>query len=182
MIKAGLPSYWYADKIWEVFEVEQLTLSNHEKFTYKVVNSESQGCLYFDHTDIEIINEEKQMFDLKKEKWFIYTPTQESSRIAQEWLFAQGLVWQHHRDTKVRYTESLYLKLSPFTAGAFCHTDSIDLKYDQSKEVKLTIKTIVDSVEYPKIETPEQKQLQEVMTKISELQAQAEKLQGLIYK
>lgn len=126
--------------------------------------------------------EKKQMFDIKKDKWFIYTPTPEISKIVQVWLFAQGFVWQHFKDAEVHYTDSRYLKLSPFEDNAFCHTDTIDLKYDKSKEIKLTFKTVVDSVEFPETQTPEQIQLDKVMDRIAELQKQASQLQELINK
>lgn len=181
VIKANLGSYWYADNIGKVYDVEEVQLNNHLNLEYKVIGSELGGTKYFDKDDVEMV-QENSVFNMSKNNWFIYTPTRDSSKITQEWLFSQGFVWQHHKDKTVRYTDSLYLKLSPFTDSAFCHTDSIDLKYDSAKEIKLNIKTIVASVDYPEIETPEQKQLQEVMDKISDLQKQAEILQGMVGK
>jgi len=134
VIKAGLSSYWYADKLGEVFEA---VVNNNGSWDYKEVGSPGVNR-YFDKDDVEIIYEGAAVFDIKKDKWFIYTPTHEISKLVQNWLFDQGFVWQHHEDTSVRYTSSLYLKLSPYTIGAFCHTDSIDLKYDTAKEIKLT--------------------------------------------
>lgn len=122
------------------------------------------------------------MFDLKKDKWFIRTPTPEISKAVQEWLFEQGLVWQHFKDKEIHCTESLFLKLSPFEDDAFCYVSSIDPKYDNSKEVKLTFKTIVDSVEYPETITPEQQQLAQVMQKLDQLRSEAEQLQAIINK
>lgn len=182
VIKANLSSYWYADRIGQEYDVVEIQLDNRNKFEYKVIGSELVGTKYFDKDDVEGIKEDRTMFDIKKDKWFIYTPTPEISKVVQRWLFAQGFVWQHFKDAEIHCTDSRYLKLSPSEDDAFCHTDTIDPKYDKSKEIKLTFKTIVDSVEYPETQTPEQKQLQEVMTKISELQEQAEKLQGLINK
>lgn len=182
VIKAGLSSYWYANRIGQEYDVVEIKLDNHSKLEYKVIGSELVGTKYFDKDDVEIINEEKTMFDIKKDSWFIYTPTHEISKLVQNWLFDQGFVWQHHEDTSVRYTSSLYLKLSPYTTGAFCHTDSIDPKYDTSKEIKLTFKAVVDSVEFPELKTEEQKQLDILMQQITDLQAQAEKLQAIVGK
>lgn len=178
VIKAGLSSYWYADKVGEVFEAVENT---NGSWDFKEVGGPGVSR-YFDKDDVEIINESVTMFDIKKDKWFIYTPTHEISKMVQNWLFDQGFVWQHHEDTSVRYTSSLYLKLSPFTTGAFCHTDSIDLKYDTSKEIKLTFKTVIDSVEFPELKSEEQKQLDILLQQIQELQQQAEKLQGVVGK
>lgn len=177
VIKAGLGSYWYADKLGEVFEV---VVNNNGSWDYKEVGSPGVNR-YFDKDDVEIIKE-VPMFDIKKDKWFIYTPTHEISKLVQNWLFDQGFVWQHHEDTSIRYTSSLYLKLSPYTTGAFCHTDSIDLKHDTAKEIKLTFKTVVDFVEFPETKSEEQKQLDILMQQITDLQKQAEKLQGVVGK
>ncbi len=180
VIKAGLKSYWYADKVGDTFEVESHKEGNGT-WNYKLISENLWGS-YFDKDDVELIIEEKTVFDIKKDKWFIYTPTHEISKLVQNWLFDQGFVWQHHEDTSVRYTSSLYIKLSPYATGAFCHTDSIDPKYDTSKEIKLTFKTVVDSVEFPELKTEEQKQLDILMQQITDLQDQATKLQGLINK
>lgn len=181
VIKANLESYWYAANIGKIYDVEEVKAEKH-KFEYKVVGSELVGTKYFDKDDVEIINEEKVMFDMKKEKWFIRTPTPEISAKVQMWLFDQGFVWQHLKDTAVHITESKFLKLSPFEDDAFCHTDSIDPKYDNSKEIKLTFKTVVDSVEYPETKSAEQIQLDVLQEKIAELTREAEKLQKLVQK
>ena len=123
---------------------------------------------------------EKNMFDMKKDKWFIRTPTPEISEVVQLWLFEQGFKWQHFKDTKIHCTESKFLKLSPFEDDTFCHTDSIDPKYDKSKEIKLTFKTSVASVEYPVVETEAGKELKALEQKIQELTEQASKLRSVI--
>jgi hypothetical protein len=178
VIKATFASYWYADKVGEVFEAVENT---NGSWDYKEVGSPGVNR-YFDKGDVEIINQDVAVFDIKKDRWFICTPTHEISRLVQNWLFDQGFVWQHHEDASVRYTSSLYLKLSPYKRGAFCHTDSIDLKHDTAKEIKLTFKTVIDSVEFPEIESEEQKQLDILVQKIADLQKQAEKLQGIVGK
>ena len=121
------------------------------------------------------------MFDMKKEKWFIRTPTPEISEAVQNWLFEQGLSWQAYGNKEVNYTDTNYLMLSPYEPERFCHTFSIDDKLGQ-KEIKLTFKTIVDSIECPEIKSEEQKQLDILMQQITDLQKQAEKLQGIVGK
>lgn len=59
-IKANLNSYWYADNIGKVYDVEEVQSTNHN-FKYKVIGSELGGTKYFDKNDVEIINEEKAM-------------------------------------------------------------------------------------------------------------------------
>ena len=60
VIKANLGSYWYADNIGKVYDVEEIELANH-KFEYKVIGSELGGTKYFDKDDVEIINEGKEV-------------------------------------------------------------------------------------------------------------------------
>lgn len=179
VIKASGPLYWYKDKIGQEFEVAPFVPD--KQYGYRLVSNEQHGS-YFNKDDVEIIKENVHMFDLKKDKWFIRTPTPEISKAVQEWLFEQGLVWQHFKDKEIHCTESLFLKLSPFEDDAFCYVSSIDPKYDNSKEVKLTFKTIVDSVEYPETITPEQQQLAQVMQKLDQLRSEAEQLQAIINK
>lgn len=180
VIKANLDSYWYADNIGKVYDVEEVQLNNHSNLEYKVIGSELGGTKYFDKDDVEILKQ-NSMFDMKKDRWFIRTPTPEISAAVQEWLFEKGFGWQSDRGQVVQYTDTNYLMLSPYEDGRFCHTSCIDARLKE-KEIKVTIKPAVDSVYYPEIETPEQKQLEEVMDKISDLQKQAEILQGMIGK
>lgn len=177
VIKCSYDTYWYADQVGKSFVV----IKAGDEFGFCWRLKDETVARYFNSDDVEIINEEKEMFDMKKDKWYIHTPTQEISTRVQMWLFDQGFVWQHHKDQSVRYTDSSYLSLSPYKEGAFCHTDTIDPKYDRA-EINLKFKTVVDSVEFPEMKTPEQIQLDIVMQKITELQTQASELQKLVNK
>lgn len=180
VIKATRQTYWYANRLGQEFEVEPSLETNNPHFIYKTIFDDR--TMYFNKNDVEIIQENVQMFDLKKEKWFIRTPTPEISKLVQEWLFEQGLVWQYHKDAIVRNTEYEYLMKSPFDYNAFCFTGCIDLGYDSPKEIKLPFKTIVGSVEFPETITPEQQQLAQVMEKLDQLKNEAEQLQAIINK
>lgn len=155
---------------------------------YKIQECQGSAWVVVNDTQYSVLRfkiyEEKQMFDMKKDKWFIRTPTPEISEIVQRWLFSQGFVWQHFKNTEINCTESKFLKLSPFEDNAFCHTMSINPKYDKSKEVKLSFltTTVIDKVEYPQVKSPAQAELEALQQKIKELETQAQKLQELINK
>lgn len=119
--------------------------------------------------------EEKQMFDMKKDKWFIRTPNPEISEAVQLWLFEQGLQWCGASYTNVAHTNSLVLMWTENNKFVWC--DELDSDY---KEIKLTFKTSVASVEYPIIESQAEKELKALEQKIQELTEQASKLRSAI--
>jgi hypothetical protein len=61
VIKANLGSYWYANNIGKIYDVEEVKLNDNSNLEYKVIGSELSGTKYFDKDDVEIINEGKQM-------------------------------------------------------------------------------------------------------------------------
>lgn len=127
------------------------------------------------------------MFDMKKDKWFIRTPTPEISETVQLWLFEQGIGWQYPVGEKVvHHTNAKILMNSSCEKSCFCLADYIDEKYDgQRKEIALTFKTIVDSVTYPEpevIETESQKQMKVLEEQIQKLIVEKDKLKETIAK
>jgi len=82
-----------------------------------------------------------KQFDIKKDAWWISTPTPEISKIAQEWLFEQGLIWQGFRDTNIHLTDTVALMSSNFTKGEFCWTDRTHI--EERPEITLTYKTVI---------------------------------------
>lgn len=191
VIKANLPTYWYAERVGEVFEVVDVssnTLCPELGFVFKSTDEQTQR--YFDLDDVEIVKEEKQMFDMKKEKWFIRTPTDEVCQAVQLWLFGQGFEWQ-------QYGKQVMFLNDEHTCAIHNHHDYKEqtiwrnpnneweieeLVKSNYKEIKLTFKTIVDSVEYPETKSAEQLQLEVLQGKIAELNREAEKLQKLVQK
>ena len=174
--KAGLSSYWYADKIGKVYDVEEIQLGNH-KFEYKVIGSELGGTKYFDKDDVELISEEKEM-----------QFTKDMLRTGMRVIYNNGQVAIVLKDINVLISKDGFCLLN--------HLDS-DMCYDHQHN-QWSVKAVhegytanSDVLNFSdlgkllwkrEVQTPEQKQLQEVMTKISELQSQAEKLQELINK
>lgn len=125
--------------------------------------------------------EEKNMFDMKKDKWFIRTPTSEISEAVQLWLFEQGLRWagSEEQGKNVQYIDSEAIGFG-YGENGFGHTHVRWWKDNDHKEIKLTFKTSVASVEYPVVETQAEKELKALEQKIQELTEQASKLRSVI--
>lgn len=146
-----------------------ITLANHPStFTFK--------DYYF-----ELYKEEPKVkqFDIKKDAWFISTPTEESSKLAQEWLFDQGLIWQGYEDTNIHLAHTKALMSSNYTKGEFCWSGPVGII--DKPEIILTYKTVIDTITFPVLEEPEseaQKQLKVLKEQIAELSKQAEVLEG----
>lgn len=129
------------------------------------------------------------MFDMKNENWYVAPKSKAEYAAIQEYLFAQGFGW-HSENQSVSYAgqesygettcivhlsdEGNYLGYS-----SECWATNPD---NELKEIKLTFKTIVDSVEYPETQSPAQIELQALQQKIKDLETQANKLQELINK
>lgn len=176
VIKANLSSYWYADRIGKVYDVEEVQLANH-KFEYKVIGSELVGTKYFDKDDVEIIDEEKFMkkSDLKSgmhvelRNGHTYMVLTDGYYGGFCLVLVGAVGWANdvwNEDMTCRESNGLDIMK--------VHTTPIYNVMEISNQRKL----VWERVE----QTPEQKQLQEVMTKISELQDQANKLQELVNK
>ena len=132
----------------------------------------------------------KTAFDLKQDKWFIRTPNEATYNLVYEWLKDQGFHFGESPKFKhlgwERGTEEI--GSWPYCAendGGFRigHVKSKNFHLGLGhKEIKLTFKTVVDSVEYPETVTPEQQQLAQVMQKLDHLKNEAEQLQAIINK
>lgn len=129
------------------------------------------------------LHEENNMFDMKKDKWFIRTPTPEISEAVQLWLFEQGFTWYSfsRRANEIYHTDRKILSKSEGTGREFGFSNICDDFYlHDAKEIKLTFKTSVASVEYPVVETEAEKELKVLEQKIQELTEQASKLRSVI--
>lgn len=165
VIKAGLKSYWYADKIGETFKVR-----GHDGGELVYDFQDIRTGHFFDKNDVEIINEGKVMKSTDKitleftgkQLAKIYALSGKSNGPDECCVFAT--LKQMFDPRQEKYAEMLSVIQR---ADILNYSD-----YGRQWEEFL----------FRAEQTPEQKQLAEVMTKISELQKQAEKLQGLINK
>ena len=158
---------------------KEYTVTGHGQMTsIYVVNDRENNTWYYPNR-FELIKENVHMFDLKKERWFIRTPTPEISKLVQEWLFEQGFEW-YSSGKSVKHLYEPYIGNSRHEQ----HCLVMDLMEPHStrKEIKLTFKTIVDSVEYPETVTPEQQKLASLIAHIEQFKAEAQQLQAIINK
>jgi hypothetical protein len=179
VIKAGLSSYWYADRIGQEYDVVEIKLDNHSKLEYKVIGSELGGTKYFDKDDVEIIKEEKTMkkSDLKS-GMRVLTHSQRLGIVLKD---IGVLAWIGGGYTNLTsYREDLkYLGPSEMYSGMDIHI--VFEGFTQDSDVLNFNETGVllwDRRE----KTPEQIQLDIVIEKIAELQTQASELQNLVNK
>lgn len=149
----------------------------------KVINSAKTlnlgDCWWWDFSRFELLKE-NNMFDLKKDKWFIRTPTPEISKAVQQWLFEQDFTWEAD-GTKIQYTNQRFLTNTQYPNIArdyIMHSSNADNYAEKNgvKEIKLTLKTVVDSVEYPVIETEQEIKIRELKETIEKAQKQIDEI------
>ena len=131
--------------------------------------------------DFEI--EEKQMFNIKTDPWFIRVNSEQEFEVIQDWL-------QENYGEKIRANYGTHMKWLTNTQCdghinsklLVMHGSGDPLETTSRKEIKLTFKTTIDSVEYPVVETEQQikmKQLQQTIDKaareLKELREMGEK-------
>ena len=125
---------------------------------------------FYDWRVEPVTEEPKQMFNIKTDPWFIRVNSKQESKVIQDWLFEQGIMWGHS-PTQHKYTEYTFI-LNVFSEGSISkrllRTNEACEIHPTAKEIKLTFKTTIDSVQYPEMETEQQvkmKQLQETIDK-----------------
>lgn len=108
--------------------------------------------------------QEKEMFDMKKDPWYILTNTPEERIAAQEWLFEQGITWgitnwgakNWHFDYLTNQTSMGGIE------SYIMHGSGTPPPY--AKEIKLTFKTetTVTNVEFPEILSAKQIEIKKI--------------------
>lgn len=167
VIKASLSSYWYADRIGQEYDVVEIQLGGHEKLEYKVVGSELVGTKYFDKDDVEIIEEEKAM--KREDRVNVEITLHEAAWLYAITAKANGTVGYNVYKTLKSLVDPEGEAYDECIAGKF---DLIDYK---------SIKREFEAAIFDR-KSPEQVELDKLMSQISDLQKQAEKLQEVIAK
>lgn len=132
----------------------------------------------------EIVKEKEEMqFDMKKSPWFIRVNNKEEFEAAKEWVDSQGIVWTDWVKDKGFNSEigglcSNLHNLDNYYWLSHEETESSESLYGR-EEIKITFKTIIDSVEYPTIETEQDKKIKELQETIEKAQQQITELKGL---
>ena len=138
---------------------------------------------FYDWRVEPVTEEPKQMFNIKTDPWFIRVNSKQEFEVIQDWL-------QENYGEKIRANYGTHMKWLTNTQYdghinsklLVMHGSGDPLETTSRKEIKLTFKTTIDSVEYPVVETEQQikmKQLQQTIDKaareLKELREMGEK-------
>lgn len=135
---------------------------------YRLVACES----WWDESRFELIKE-KDMFDIKKDAWFIRVNNEQEWSAANDWLeenYGKRIGRSYLYPTSLTNTEvdgDVYYRLM-WTEDRKPH--------ESAKEIKLSYKLVVESAILPETKSQAQKDLEILQEQIAELQKQAEKL------
>lgn len=188
VIKAGLNSYWYADKIGQVFDAIPYESGG---WSHKLVSDESWGS-YFDKDDVEIINEERSMKKSDLKTGMRVTLRDGTTRmvmvgVQHGWCPREGTDAEDFLVNPVQGTWQ-WDRLSRYTEDMKCGTlNSTDWDIMIVEIPKHPFDIFYHNDGFEEIwqrvdKTPEQVELDKLMSQISELQKQAEKLQEVVNK
>lgn len=174
VIGATLGSYWYADKLGQVFDVVDYSNPNQPTFAYHVKDCK-EGNL-FNKNDVEIINEEKVMkkSDLRTGMRVVHGkhPRQEGYAIVVcdlDKIFFKSGGW----NSLQTYNDDL--------TGS-CSSWDITEVYDVPDYSVLNFEVAGELLWRRETKSAEQIQLDVLQEKIVELTREAEKLQKLVQK
>lgn len=130
---------------------------------------------YFDlDCVVKLVKEEKEemQFDMHSHPWYIRVANEQEYNAARDWVKSKGFDFI--------YSDSYYLG-----CAGICHDSKDDDRVyrldeqedvDSHSEIKLTFKTVIDSVTFPEVKTEQQKQIEEPEKTILRAQQQIEEL------
>lgn len=157
-------TYWYADKIGKVFEVEGVSPwlgpYIYENLNQKRIDLKS----YLVEGDIEFVKEEKEemQFDMKKEPWYIRVANEQEFNAACDWVKSKGLDFKYSGNYFKGLTAISNYMASDGSIYEYIHRRDVEDDLSEYKEIKLTFKTVIDSVTFPEVKTEQQKQIEEL--------------------
>jgi hypothetical protein len=151
----------------EVGYVGKVThMSTHRLAVDNMLDAKGGTICYYDA--FELIKEEtKQMFNIKTDPWFIRVNSEQEFKIIQDWLQENyGCCLPLSYSVEFEYlTNTLW---TGQVEDAFIMYGQGDpLGTVSRKEIKLTFKTTVNSVEYPEVNSPQQIQIEALQETIS---------------
>lgn len=134
-----------------------------------------------DPQKLELVEQENKMkFDLKTQPWFIRISRENYDSI-NAWLVENfGKPCHHLNDSSLPYYAFVTNSVGDGATNFHSMVYVSNTADQRAKEIKLNFKTVVDSVEWPEVETEAQKELAKLQKQIEELSAQAEKLKETI--
>lgn len=169
VVSAQRESYWYSEKIGSQYSLKDYT----SQFGWSL---KEDPCRYVREEDIELVEENKMKFDMKVNPWIIYVNSKEQFEVVRDWVKTQGIKFEYSED----WQDGMIAVGAAEMRQACCHRIHPDDRVDGFKEIVLNFKTVVDSVEWPEVETEAQKELAKLQKQIEELQNQANILKETI--
>lgn len=160
---------WY--KVGSEFTIRSNSFIDYEDDTvcYRVEEF-SNNNIWIQGNHFKLVKEEpKQMFNIKTDPWFIRVNSKQEFDAIQDWL-------EENYGEKLRANYGTHMKWLTNTQCDGHINSKLLVMYGSGeplattprKEIKLTFKTTIDSVDYPIVETEQQikmKQLQETIDK-----------------
>jgi hypothetical protein len=120
------------------------------------------------------------MFDITKDKWFIRVANEEQAKAVQEWAFDRGFGWAGQKEFRKDF--AVWDKKSPAIGFGHFGCDSLGQARAQwwidsgHKEIKVSFKTVIDEMEFPKVESAQQIKIRELEATVAEAQRQIQEL------
>jgi len=169
IVKATLSSYWYADRIGDVFTLSSQVGNGNDD--WRVVEDRNG---FLSESDIELVQDEKEPISkfLRDEKWFIRTGSVEKSKLVQEWLFEHGMEWLYGKKLQSGFKDTMLTNTDCAGNKEKYIMFSTALEKKNAQEIKIEFETVVKSVQLPEAPKPTEQQL-----KIEQLQATIDKAQ-----
>lgn len=148
---------------------------------------DGQEGAYFDlDCVVKLVKEEKEEmqfdmkgFDLKTNPWFIRVNNEQEYNAARDWVKSRGLDFKYSGDYfkgLAAISNHLY---SDGRIDDYIYRCDVEDDLSEYQEIKVTFKTVVDSVTLPEVKTEQQKQIEELEKTILLAQQQIEELKGI---
>lgn len=183
--------YWYNNHIGEVFTLmsgpdQEGDWRIQENVDWRIQENVEH---YLAECDIELVCANKQLvqekedmqFDMHKQPWFIRVNNKEEYNAASEWLYEN---FGNYANTGYA---SYIVGLTNTDNSGEIHPRVMwmgedSLEATERYEIKLSYKTVVDSVTFPEMKTEQQKKIEELEATIAQAQAQLAQLKQQINK
>lgn len=175
VVSSERKSYWYSDKIGQEFILLGVDKS-HGPF---ILENENLGRSFFAESDIKLVQEKEMFdtnFDMKSQPWFIRVNNMKEWSTVQKWLednFGSAV--------DCSYENNIKLVTNTDSSGEIWDTpmwgSDVETKKKQAQEIKIHFKTVIDSVQYPQVETEQDKKIRELRETIEKAQKQIEDIQ-----
>jgi len=137
----------------------------NEHYTVHLAGGSTSNCWWIKDYEIE---EKGQVFNIKTDPWFIRVNSEQEFDVIQNWLegnYGCSLISKYNPAFEYLTNTSWDGQIEK---AFVMHGRGNPLETTSQKEIKLTFKTTIDSVQYPIVETEQQikmKQLQETIDK-----------------